>query len=251
MSVHYVGKLLDGTEFDSSRSRNEQFVFTLGAKEVIGGWDIAVKTMKRGEVASFKIDSSFAYGDRGSPPKIPPNATLIFEIELFDWKLEDITKKKDGGVCKRILLDGIGWDTPNKGATVSIDYSGKYGERTFEKRTGVTFCLGEGCEAGLVPAIEIAVKKMKSGEHCEITVKPEYAFGEVAESAKLAELGIPEDYEELKYEITLNSFENVKEVFEMDNSERLEQAMLVKTKGTMYFKVSCKLSGKIVLTHFF
>ncbi len=246
MAVHYVGWLLDGTEFDSSRSRNEQFVFTLGAKEVISGWDIAVKTMKRGEVATFKIDSSLAYGERGSPPKIPPNSTLLFEIELFDWQLEDITKKKDGGVYRRILKDGTGWDTPNKGATVCIDYVGKHEERVFEQHSGVTFSLGEGSESGIVPAIEMALRKMKSGEHCEITVLPEYAFG--ADSSKLAEFGIPEDYEELKYEITLKSFENVKEVFEMDNSERLEQATLVKTKGTKYFKVSWDCSVKVQLT---
>lgn len=254
VSVHYIGKLLDGTVFDSSRSRNEQFVFTLGAKEVISGWDIAVKTMKRGEVSIFKIDPSLAYGEQGSPPKIPPNAPLVFEIELFDWKLEDVTKKKDGGIYRRIIQDGTGWDTPNKGATVCIDYVGKHEERVFEQHSGVTFSLGEGCESGIIPAIEITVRKMKRGEHCEITVKPEYAFGEgsAADLGKLTELGIPQDYEELKYDITLKSFENVKEVFEMDNSERLEQATLVKTKGTKYFKVRCQRfqrSNSLCITH--
>lgn len=234
VSVHYVGKLLDGTQFDSSRDRNEQFDFTLGAKQVIEGWDISVKTMKRGEVASFKIDSTLAYGESGSPPKIPPNATLVFEIELYDWKLEDITKKKDGGVCKRIIKDGEGWDTPNKGATCNIEYIGMLDERVFEKRE-VTFCLGEGSEENLVPAIEVAVRKMKKGERCEIIAKPEYAFGV---NVGKGEFSIPDNYEEVKFEIFLKSFENVKETYEMDNNERIEQAILVKTKGTKYFKVS-------------
>ncbi len=115
VQVHYIGKLMDGTVFDSSRDRNEQFSFTVGSKQVIEGWEVAVKTMKRGEISKFTISPELAYGERGSPPKIPPNATLIFEIELFDWKLEDITKKKDSGVCKRILEDGEGYDTPNIG----------------------------------------------------------------------------------------------------------------------------------------
>lgn len=234
VSVHYVGKLLDGTQFDSSRERNEQFVFTLGAREVIEGWDVAVKTMKRGEISSFKIDSSLAYGESGSPPAIPPNSTLQFEIELFDWKLEDITKKKDGGILKRILKDGEGWDVPNKGATCHIEYIGRYDDKVFEQRE-VTFYLGEGSEENLVQAIEIAVRKMKKGEQCEIVAKPNYVFGENVGNGKF---GIPDNYSEVKYEIHLKSFENVKETYEMDNKERIEQAVLVKTKGTKYFKVS-------------
>ncbi|KAH9413220.1 FK506-binding protein 5 [Dermatophagoides pteronyssinus] len=234
VSVHYVGKLLDGTQFDSSRDRNEKFVFTLGAKEVIEGWDIAVKTMKRGEVASFKIDPSLAYGERGSPPTIPPNSTLIFEIELFDWKLEDITKKGDGGVLRRIIKDGSGWSTPNEGSTCNIEYIGKYENRVFETRQ-VTFYLGEGSEENLVPAIEIAVRKMKKDERCEIIVKPKYVWGDGQGNE---EYGIPNDYQQLKYEINLKNFENLKEIDDMENSERIEQALLVKTKGTKYFKES-------------
>ncbi|KAJ6220036.1 hypothetical protein RDWZM_005848 [Blomia tropicalis] len=234
VSVHYVGKLLDGTKFDSSRDRNEHFDFILGAKQVIQGWDIAVRTMKRSEIASFKIDSSLAYGDSGSPPTIPPNATLVFEIELFDWTLEDITKKKDGGIYKRILIDGTGFDTPNKGATCNIYYSGMYEDKIFEERE-VTFYLGEGSEENLVPAIEIAVRKMKKGEKCEIIANPHYTFGE---GTGKPEFNIPDSYTELKFEILLKSFEKVKETYEMDNGERIEQANLVKTKGTKYFKES-------------
>ena len=113
VSVHYVGKLEDGTQFDSSRSRNEQFVFNLGKQEVIKGWDYGVITMAKGEVAVFTIQAEYAYGATGSPPKIPGGATLIFEIELFDFEGEDISKERDKSVVKRIQSSGEGYDHPN------------------------------------------------------------------------------------------------------------------------------------------
>lgn len=234
MHVHYVGRLDDGSQFDSSRDRNEQFVFNLGAREVIQGWDLGVKTMKRGELAEFTIHPDLAYGDNGHPPTIPPKAKLTFEIELFDWQLEDITKRKDKGVRKRTLIDGEGWSCPNKGSTCQIEYVGKYNDKIFAEQE-VTFYVGEGSEEGLCEAIEIAVRKMKKGERCEIFAKPLYVWGE---GVGLPELGIPNDFEEVKFEIYLKSFENVKEAYELDNDERLEQASLVKIKGTKYFKVS-------------
>ena len=85
--VHYVGTLHDGGEkFDSSRDRDDKFKFTIGQGQVIKGWDEGVATMKRGEKAILRCRSDYAYGDRGSPPKIPGGATLNFEVELFDWQ---------------------------------------------------------------------------------------------------------------------------------------------------------------------
>lgn len=85
--VHYVGTLHDGGEkFDSSRDRDDKFKFTIGQGQVIKGWDEGVATMKRGEKAILRCRSDYAYGDRGSPPKIPGGATLNFQVELFDWQ---------------------------------------------------------------------------------------------------------------------------------------------------------------------
>jgi FK506-binding protein 4/5 len=83
--VHYVGTLLDGTKFDSSRDRNQQFDFELGKGAVIKAWDIGVATMKRGEICRLICKPEYAYGAQGSGEKIGPNATLVFEIELFDF----------------------------------------------------------------------------------------------------------------------------------------------------------------------
>ncbi|MBX3127156.1 MAG: FKBP-type peptidyl-prolyl cis-trans isomerase [Polyangiaceae bacterium] len=82
--VHYTGTLLDGTKFDSSRDRGEPFEFTLGASEVIRGWDEGVPGMKKGGRRKLTIPGDLAYGKRGSPPKIGPDATLVFDVELVE-----------------------------------------------------------------------------------------------------------------------------------------------------------------------
>lgn len=86
ISVNYRGTLTDGTEFDSSYKRNMPFSFTLGAGEVIPGWDIGILGMKVGEKRVLTVPSDLAYGPSGFPPVIPPNATLTFEVELLDVK---------------------------------------------------------------------------------------------------------------------------------------------------------------------
>ena len=108
VSVHYTGKLEDGTVFDSSIPRGQPFTFTLGAGQVIKGWDLGVEGMTIGEKRNLVIPPHLGYGIRGAGATIPPNATLIFDVELLEVTMpitlnelspqEFIDAQENGGV---------------------------------------------------------------------------------------------------------------------------------------------------------
>ncbi|ELK16591.1 FK506-binding protein 5 [Pteropus alecto] len=230
--VHYNGKLANGKKFDSSHDRNEPFVFNLGKGQVIKAWDIGVATMKKGEMCHLLCKPEYAYGSAGSIPKIPSNATLFFEasmcIELLDFKGEDLFE--DGGIIRRIKRKGEGYSNPNEGATVEIHLEGHCGGKMFDCRD-VIFIVGEGEDHDIPIGIDKALEKMQREEQCILYLGPRYGFGEAGKP----KFGI-EPNAELMYEVTLKSFEKAKESWEMDTKEKLEQAAIVKEKGTVYFK---------------
>ena len=86
LEVHYEGRLEDGTKFDASRDHGSTFEFQVGAGQVIAGWDEGLIGMKIGGKRKLTIPPDLGYGAAGAPPAIPPNATLVFEVELVDIK---------------------------------------------------------------------------------------------------------------------------------------------------------------------
>ena len=84
VAVHYTGRLTDGTKFDSSLDRGAPLTFVLGAGRVIEGWEKGIAGMKVGGKRKLVIPPAMAYGSRGFPPLIPPDSTLVFDVELLD-----------------------------------------------------------------------------------------------------------------------------------------------------------------------
>uniref|UniRef100_A0AAY4BW50 peptidylprolyl isomerase n=1 Tax=Denticeps clupeoides TaxID=299321 RepID=A0AAY4BW50_9TELE len=228
--VHYTGTLLDGTKFDSSRDRGDKFSFELGKGQVIKAWDVGVASMRVGEVCQLICKPEYAYGAAGNPPKIPPNATLVFEVELFDFHGEDITDDEDGGIIRRIVTKGEGYSKPNEGSSVEVCVEGVCEGRVFDQRD-VTFEIGDGDAMFLPPGVEKALQSMEQGEESLFTIKPKYGFN----AAGHEKFNIPPGAT-LEYKIKLKSFEKTKESWEMNTKEKLEQSSIVKDKGTRHFK---------------
>eukprot|EP00026_Physarum_polycephalum_P009127 Phypoly_transcript_09239.p1 GENE.Phypoly_transcript_09239~~Phypoly_transcript_09239.p1 ORF type:complete len:413 (+),score=126.11 Phypoly_transcript_09239:104-1342(+) len=234
VTVHYVGTLLDGTEFDSSRGRGDPFKFKLGVGQVIKGWDQGVATMKKGELALLTCKSEYAYGASGSPPKIPPNATLQFEVELLSWTdEEDISPAKDGGILKKVLEDAdpAGWETPREEAKVTVKLSGKIlGGAEFEPEHQAEFVIGD---EQIGEGLEAAISSLKKGQKARFTLKPQYAFGAQGDSAR----GIPPNAT-VVYEIELIDFVKEKESWDMSPEEKMTAAQKRKDDGNELFKAS-------------
>ncbi|XP_075458426.1 peptidyl-prolyl cis-trans isomerase FKBP4 [Ascaphus truei] len=230
VSVHYTGWLLNGTKFDSSRDRKDRFTFDLGKGQVIRAWDVAVATMTVGEVCQIICKPEYAYGASGSPPKIPPNTVLVFEVELFEFHGEDLSGEEDGGIIRRIRVKGEGYSKPNEGAVVELHLRGTHAGRVFDERD-LQFDVGEGEGHGIPPGVETAVQQMEKGEEAVLYLKPKYGFG----SSGYERFQIPPGAE-LQYDLKLKSFEKAKEPWEMSSEEKLEQGALVKERGTQFFK---------------
>lgn len=238
VQVHYTGKLLNGKKFDSSFDHNEPFVFNVAKGQVIKAWDIGVCSMQKGEICLLLCKPEYAYGSVGSLPKIPPNSTLLFEVELLSFKGQYLTE--DGGILRRIKVKGEGYNNPNEGGTVHVHLEGRSGGRIFDSRD-INFVVGESEDVGIPLGVDRAMENMQKGECCLLYLQPKYGYGKEGKP----EYNIGPNAE-LVYEVTLKDFQKAKESWEMDLKEKLEQAVLIKQKGTQYFKAGCYFQAVIL-----
>jgi FK506-binding protein 4/5 len=229
--LHYTGTLENGEVFDSSRERNEPFSFTLGRGQVIKGWDLCVASMKKGEQCRLTLAPEFAYGEAGSPPKIPPNSTLIFDMELLKWEGEDISPDHDGSITKSIIVSGEQYNCPSENAPVTVHAVGSHNGRVFYDQE-LTFLLGEGAEHYLPEGVDRAIRRINKGEKCRITLKgSRFTFGKDAP----ADFNLPPSAE-LVYTIFLKNFEKVKASWELTDEEKVQEAEKIRLRGNEFLK---------------
>ncbi|GJQ14574.1 hypothetical protein GpartN1_g6365.t1 [Galdieria partita] len=202
--VNYSGKL-QGSEdvFDNSYERGEPLKFTLGSGQVIKGWDIAVATMKKGEKAKVTIKPEYGYGEKGMPPKIPENATLVFEMELIDWtSVKDMFG--DGKVIKYILEEGSGWERPQDKSEVFVNVTAKtVDHRVLWEQKELSFVVGE----SQIPELwEKAIRDMKKSSKVRLVCKDE--------RIRVAGLPfeLPDDIHFVEYELELVRWNKVEDI---------------------------------------
>lgn len=187
VTVHYTGKLTNGTKFDSSKDRNQPFSFKVGGGQVIRGWDEGLALLNIGDKATLTIPANLGYGSRDQGP-IPANSTLIFDIEVldastpikavpFDVKGKD-TLSTASGLKYIIVKKGDGAKAEN-GKTVDVHYTGYLMDgRTFdssvERGEPISFPLGQGM---VIKGWEEGIALMQVGDKMRIIIPSELGYG--------------------------------------------------------------------------
>lgn len=189
IKVHYTGTLEDGTKFDSSIDRGEPFTFELGAGMVIKGWDEGFTLLHVGDKAVLKIPPHLGYGERGAGSLIPPNATIIFEVELLEImpviKIEEfdiegkVRSKTESGLEYILVKEGNGIKAA-AGNTVNVHYTGYLEDGTMfdssvKRDQPFSFILGMG---RVIKGWDEGVALMKVGDKVRLIIPSELGYGE-------------------------------------------------------------------------
>ncbi len=167
LTMDYTGKLTSGKVFDSSVGKTP-FNFVLGQGQVIQGWDKGILGMKVGGKRILTIPAAMGYGAQGSPPVIPPNATLVFVVEL----------RKIDGITVQTLKPGRGAGVKN-GDTIKVHYKGMLKDGTkfdssYERNEPFDVTIGK---TGLIPGFTQGLLGMKLGEKRKVTIPPALGYG--------------------------------------------------------------------------
>lgn len=191
---------------------------------------MGIPTMKKGEKCVLTCGPEYAYGANGSPPNIPPNASLNFELEMLGWKGEDVSPNSSGEIERFILIGGEGQSTPGPGDNVDLHVVGKFDGKVFDERD-LQFALIEAAEFDLCKGVELAVEKMHRNETCRLVIKPRYAYGVDG----CEKYGIPPGAT-IEYTVTMKTFTSIGKVWKMDEKDLLSRAQITKDRGVEYIK---------------
>ncbi|KAI3508883.1 hypothetical protein L1887_23903 [Cichorium endivia] len=175
-TVHYVGTLLDGTTFISTREKGEPFSFKIGQGQICCGFDESVLTMKKGEISLFTLPPELGFGVAGTAG-VPPNSIIELEIELVSW-ITVLDVCKDGGILKRVMKKGEQTGQPGDLDEVKVRYVMMLPDGviiTESPKEGVEFYLKDG---HLCKALPKTIKTMTREEKVNLIVQPQYGFGE-------------------------------------------------------------------------
>ena len=187
--AHYTGYLTDGTKFDSSKDRNQPFQFPLGQGKVIKGWDEGFANMKVGDKAKLTIPPTLGYGERGAGASIPPNAILIFDVELLDikagpkpqvvWDYKSKQVQTTASGLKYYIIEQGAGATPKAGTNVSVHYSGFLADGTkfdssVERGEPIKFAVGQGM---VIKGWDEGIMLLQKGSKAVLEIPSELGYG--------------------------------------------------------------------------
>jgi len=250
VSCHYSGFLrTTGEMFDSSRERDDLFKFEIGKGAVIKGWDVGIATMQVGERAILRCRADFAYGEKGSAPKIPANATLDFVVQLKDIQqyepLWDTDDAKDS-ISKKTITEVEGWETAKKLWVVTVTYTGRENDEKGriwcsgkDEKVKIPFDL-EFESKGVISEYEqprgffVCLKNTKEGETNLFKLKSNdfYTFGSTG--SKKFNIAPNTD---LFYEMTITAMEKFNmSSWQLEADEKIPKAKELKEIANDYFR---------------
>lgn len=189
VSVHYTGTLMDGTKFDSSVDRGKPFTFPLGQSAVIKGWDEGVALMKIGDKFNFHIPADLGYGDKGAGGVIPPNADLLFEVELLStigafadepFNVEGKTAETTDSGLQVYRMNTTEGARPAAGQQVQVHYTGYLEDGTvfdssIKRGKPLPFPLGQG---RVIKGWDEGIGMLRVGEEARLIIPSDLGYGE-------------------------------------------------------------------------